>query len=211
MAWQQFSISGPQTSDINRVPQLQEQPYMSSMMSGNGAYNPYMQQQNSMMGPWASTMNGVNTMNNLGSQIGSASAFANMLSSGNMQAKYPYQAMLQAEQMRGDRLNSLLNSPLLQMLLGGGGNGISGMTSNFGQSLSLGGGGGGGQQSAAAPAPTRTPGMINSRMLTGGQPKIPSATSGNSAANLAGYRPPGQKPPGRMMTDNFGSNPLIRR
>jgi hypothetical protein len=108
-------------------------------------YNPYA----AGYGPQA-MMQGMQTMNNLGDQISSGYALANLLSSANMQSRYGPESDLQQEYLRQQgqttRLQSIL--PVLLQSFGGGG-GAGGFTTNYGASASYGSGGQAPQNSRA--------------------------------------------------------------
>lgn len=88
-----------------------------------------------MYNVYAPAMQGMQAMQNLGDQIGSGFALANLLSSANSQAQYGPASDLQQEQLRQqgqtERLNAIL--PLLLQSFGGGG-GAGGFTTNYGAS-----------------------------------------------------------------------------
>lgn len=103
-------------------------------------YNPYVSSgggyQNPFLGAvYAPAIQGMQAMSNLGNQISSGFALANLLNSANAQARYGPEAGLQAvqvqEQGRTQRLNSILPA-LLQAFSGSGGAG--GFTTNYGAS-----------------------------------------------------------------------------
>jgi len=74
-----------------------------------------------------------NTLQNAANATTQGFANAAALSSANLQARYPYEAAMQIEREKSARIQQILNSPLLQALVGGGGN--TGFTTNFGQGI----------------------------------------------------------------------------
>lgn len=119
--------------------------------SSSSYVNPYAAQQ------FAPVMQGMSAMNNLGNQISSGFALANALSSANLQARAPYDASMQIEQMRQQGQNQRLASILPALLSAfGGGGGSGGFSTNYGASASY----GTPQQQQAPQAPVRQDGAL---------------------------------------------------
>jgi hypothetical protein len=81
---------------------------------------------------------GINTMNNLGANIGNAFAQANQQSGYNMAAKMPYEVERLRQQGASQRLQAM--APLLAALFGGGGaaGGMKNINTNYGAGVRYG-------------------------------------------------------------------------